>query len=39
MKAMGMNKKEDKNVGKPAEIYLADAKVANEKTNTIKLNA
>jgi len=39
MKAMGIEKKEDKNVGKPNEIYLADAKVPTEKPEKINVNA
>lgn len=39
MKAIGMDKKHDNNIGKPGEIFLADAKVPTEKTNKINVNA
>lgn len=38
MKALGLEKKE-KNVGKPNEIFLADAKVSTEKANKIDAKA
>lgn len=39
MHAMGMNKKEDKNIGQPSEMFLADAKVPTEKADKINFNA
>lgn len=38
MHAIGMNKK-DNNIGKPTEIFLADAKVPNEKASRLNANA
>lgn len=38
LKAVGLTKKED-NIGKPTEIFLADAKVPNEKTSRLNANA
>lgn len=39
MHALGMEKKQDKNVGQPTEIFLADRKNPAEKENKISLNA
>lgn len=38
MHAMGMDKKKD-TIGKPAEVFLADAKVPTEKTSKLNVNA
>lgn len=38
MHAMGMDKKKDI-IGKPAEVFLADAKVSTEKTSKLNVNA
>lgn len=38
MHAIGMDTKKNDNVGKPTEIFLADAKVPTEKTNRLNAN-
>lgn len=39
MHAIGMNKKQNDNIGKPTETFLADAKVPTEKTSRLNANA
>lgn len=39
MHAIGMNKKENNNIGKPTETFLADAKVPTEKPSRLNTNA